>query len=356
MKLFECPTCGQRLYFENTKCEQCGGVLGYRPEAGELTTLGAMGGPLWRALDDKGGRFRLCANAAWDACNWLVPEDEPGDYCRACRLNRTIPDLSDTDNLMRWRVLERAKHRLVYSLLALGLPLTDRFRDPQNGLAFDFLAGSPDDLGDHAMIGHANGVITIAVEEADDVHRERSRSEMAEPYRTVLGHFRHEIGHYYWDRLVTGPVLLESFRALFGDERQSYSDALAAHYANGPPADWSQRFVSTYASAHPWEDFAETWAHYLHIIDTVETAASFGMQLDQGAEAAAGAHFARVDPQDFDALIAAWASLTYVLNSVSLSMGQHELYPFVLAPAALGKMRFVHGLIHAPDTLSASKY
>jgi hypothetical protein len=352
MKLFECPICSQRLYFENTRCEQCGCTLGYVPERADLTALGAMGGSLWRALDDKGGKFRFCNNAAWDACNWLIEADEPGDYCRACRLNRTVPDLSDIDNLMRWRVLERAKHRLVYSILALKLPLVDRFTDPAHGLAFDFLAGSRDDGADLAQIGHANGVITIAVEEADDVHREVNRNELSEPYRTVLGHFRHEVGHYYWDRLVTPGVLRDTFRNLFGDERRSYSDALAAHYTDGPPENWRANHVSSYASAHPWEDFAETWAHYLHIVDTVETASYFGMRLDPDAgrelDGDAATRFASVDATDFDALIAAWVSLTYALNCLSLSMGQRELYPFVLAPAALGKMRFVHGLIHAP--------
>ncbi|MFW5659898.1 MAG: zinc-binding metallopeptidase family protein [Oceanicaulis sp.] len=348
MKLFQCPACGQRLYFENTRCERCGCVLGYRSETASLTALGALGGSLWRALDGEGGRYRLCANAAWDACNWLVPADSEDAHCRACRLNRTIPDLRDPDNLMRWRVLERAKHRLVYSLIDLGLPLTDRFRDPGAGLAFDFLAAGPD--GVRAVTGHANGVITLAVEEADDVERERHRNELAEPYRTVLGHLRHEVGHYYWDRLVTPGVLWTTFRELFGDERAPYAEALARHYETGPPDDWRDRYVSTYASAHPWEDFAETWAHYLHIYDTLETANWFGVRLDiaagDDAAAAEPTRYASLDPRDFDALTSAWSSLTHALNCLSLSMGQPETYPFVLSPGALGKMRFVHGLIH----------
>jgi len=359
MKLFKCPVCGQRLYFENTRCEQCGCTLGYVPERAELTALGAQGGQVWRALDGDRRRYRFCNNAAWEACNWLIEAEAPATYCCACRLNRTIPDLSEPENLTRWRVLEQAKHRLVYTLLALDLPLTDRFSDPARGLAFDFLAGEPGGDGARAVTGHASGVITLAVEEADDVQRERSKSEMAEPYRTVLGHFRHEIGHYYFDRLVTPGVLLTTFRTLFGDERLSYPDALQAHYMNGPPADWRNHFISSYASSHPWEDFAETWAHYLHIIDTMETAAAFRMRLDPHGDPGVvrpdtgedgPSVFSSVDPRDFDALIAAWGPLTQALNSLSLSMGQGELYPFVLPPPALGKMRFVHGLIHAPES------
>src|SRR6202011_5238904 len=37
--------------------------------------------------------------------------------------------------------------------------------------------------------------------------------------------------------------------------------------------------VTPYASAHPWEDFAETWAHYFHMVDTLETATAFGLRL-----------------------------------------------------------------------------
>jgi hypothetical protein len=89
----------------------------------------------------------------------------------------------------------------------------------------------------------------------------------------LLGHFRHEVGHYFWDRLVaTDPHQLEEFRVLFGDDRQDYGEALKRHYDEGAPANWQDTYISMYATMHPWEDFAETWAHYLHIVDTLETA------------------------------------------------------------------------------------
>ena len=130
------------------------------------------------------------------------------------------------------------------------------------------------------LTGHLNGVVTINVSEADDAERERRRAGLAEPYRTLLGHMRHEVGHYYWKRLVTGDAdRLARFRELFGDDRDDYAAALTRHYQSGPPQDWQDRFVSAYASAHAWEDWAETWAHYLHMTDTIEIAATCGVSL-----------------------------------------------------------------------------
>jgi hypothetical protein len=361
MKLFECQHCTQLLYFENTRCEQCGHVLGYLPESAVLSALVPEGGKRWRALAAPETLFRLCANAEHNACNWLVPADGRTPFCRACRHNRTIPDLALADNLPRWQRLEAAKHRLIYALLRFGLPLVSKFDEPATGLAFDFLAAPPTDEAPRVMTGHASGLITLNVAEADDAERERARSAMAEPYRTLLGHFRHEVGHYYWERLVRDGVWLAWFRTQFGDERQDYGDALQAHHDQGPPADWQARFVSAYASAHPWEDFAETWAHTLHIVDTLETAAAFGLRIQPvaGRDPALATTIA-FDPyrqRDFDALLRAWLPLTYAVNSLNQSMGQPDLYPFVLAPDVMRKLRFVHGLIFsdalAEDTRAA---
>src|SRR5262249_50270393 len=155
-----------------------------------------------------------------------------------------------------------AKRRLVYTLLALNLPLVSRQEDRESGLSFEFLADPADPAAPRVMTGHAGGVITVNVAEADDAERERRRLQMNEPYRPLLGAFRHEIGHYYWDRLIRGSARLAAFRETFGDERADYAEALDRHHAGGPPGDWQDRFVSAYASSHPWEDWAETWAHY----------------------------------------------------------------------------------------------
>lgn len=345
MRIFHCQRCGQMLFFANTWCERCGHRLGYLPDRAVLSALVPLDGDRWRALADAGRPQRFCANAGHDACNWLVPADGPDRFCRACRLNRTIPGLDRAQNLQRWQRLETAKHRLVYGLLRLDLPLTSRFDDPRAGLAFDLL----DDAQAPVTTGHRAGVITIDAAEADDAERERHRLDLSETYRTLLGHFRHEVGHYYWDRLVRDGPWLDAFRTLFGDERRDYAASVATHYEAGPPADWRRSFISGYASAHPWEDFAETWAHYLHIVDTLETADAFGLQVHpRGGTDPRLDMTADFDPYrqaDFDLLIRTWVPLTYAVNSLNHSMGLPDLYAFVLAPTVMGKLRFVHGLI-----------
>lgn len=350
MKLFECQHCGQLLYFENRRCERCGRALGYLPVEEVLSVLSREGHDQWRAAAaDR--VFRFCANAAYDACNWLVPADSSEHFCLACRLNRTIPDLSAPGNQLRWQRLEAAKHHLVYGLLRLGLRVVGKSADPQAGLAFDFLADLGPELPESARVvtGHRHGLITMDIAEADDGERERHRRAMAEPYRTLLGHFRHEIGHYYWERLVWGGPLLEPFRALFGDERQDYGAGLERHHAAGPPPDWPQRYVSAYASAHPWEDWAESWAHYLHIVDTLEMANAFGLRVHPSAgRDPALATMLGFDPcreNEFAVLVRAWLPLTYALNGLSQSMGHPPFYPFFLVPPVMEKLRFVHDIV-----------
>ena len=311
MKLFECQNCGQPLYFENTQCESCGLRLGYLPAQETVTALRPQA-DRWEALAAPGAGYSLCANAAHQACNWLVDADTSGPFCAACRHHRTIPDLSRSENLLRWRRIELAKRRLFYTILKLRLPLTLRPQDP-NGLVFDFLA--PEAADAPVMTGHAGGLITINLAEADDAERERMRSAMGEPYRTLLGHFRHEIAHYYWDHLVADNAdVLADFRSLFGDERTNYGEALQRHYAEGPVPDWSQRYVTAYASTHPWEDFAETWAHYFHMVDTLETARAFGLKVQprvaHSEDLATSIDF---DPHraEMDRIIDAWLPLTF---------------------------------------------
>jgi hypothetical protein len=349
MKLFECQNCGQPLYFENTSCVSCGMRLGFLPDRQVITALQEVKGA-WKPLAAPAEPQRFCSNAKYYVCNWLVPAEEAQNFCAACRHNRTIPDLNDAENLDHWRKIEFAKHRLFYTLLRLKLPHTTRSEDA-NGLAFDFL--SPGEVP--VLTGHARGVITLNVAEADDPERERQRKSMREPYRTLLGHFRHEIAHYYWDHLFSKPPVVDKFRQLFGDERQDYKEALERYYADGPPPDWAAHFVTAYASAHPWEDFAETWAHYFHMVDTLETAAAFGVRVRP--RIAKGSEFSTVvdfDPHaaDMDRIIEAWLPLTFAVNSINRSMGQPDLYPFVLAPAVINKLEFVHTRIHAASDTS----
>jgi hypothetical protein len=355
MNLFECQNCGHPLYFENTKCESCGLRLGFLPER-EIVTALEPGGDLWRALASPSERYQLCANAQRDVCNWLIRSGSAEPFCAACRHNRTIPDLSLASNLEHWRLVEVAKHRLFYTLLKLQLPLATKAED-ENGLAFDFLAIPATPTGGPVMTGHSDGLITINLSEADDAERERRRHAMGEPYRTLLGHFRHEIAHYYWGRLIANSDRLQEFRDLFGDERKDYAAALQEHYAKGPPGDWPSHFITAYASSHPWEDFAETWAHYFHMVDTLETARAFGVSLRpkvaKGANLAATIDF---DPyrSEMARIIEAWLPLIFAVNSINRSMGQPDLYPFVLTPTVIAKLTFVHDRIRAEHDRDAS--
>ena len=343
MRLFKCPSCGQMLYFENVRCESCGHTLGYDPATSCMRAL-EQDGALWGDAD---GRWRFCTNAGQAACNWLIGADSTDTLCAACRHNHVIPDLSQTENLARWRALEAAKHRLFYTLMRLGLPLATRAEDPEHGLAFDFLAETP--AQPKVLTGHDDGLITIALKEADDIERERMREQMGEVYRTPLGHFRHEVGHHYWDLLVRDSAFLEPFRALFGDERADYAAALRAHYARTHKPGWQEYFVSVYATSHPWEDFAETWAHYLHIVDTLEMAASFGVsihpKLTRDPALQADIAFDPYVEEDMAVIMDAWLPLAFAVNSLNRSMGHADLYPFVLSQAVIGKLGFVHDVV-----------
>jgi hypothetical protein len=348
MKLFSCQNCARIVYFENDHCENCQTRLGYLPD---LQTLSAItpSGDAFLAMADPEGRYRPCANAEHEACNWMVRSDEPGAFCVACRHNRTVPDLSVEENLHRWRKIELAKHHLFYTLLRLGLRPANREDAPDSGLAFDFLSDAGE-IAAPVLTGHDHGLITLNLIEADDGEREQIRQKMGEPYRTLLGHLRHEVGHYFWEELVERGDRAAAFRACFGDERTDYAAALQAYYTNGPTMDWQSNFVSAYASSHPWEDFAETWAHYFHIVDTLEMAGAFGLRVRPNVPASvspeAELDAAAAELDDINALIDLWLPVTFAVNSINRCMGQPDLYPFILTPSVIAKLGFIHDLVH----------
>lgn len=343
------------MFFRNTVCLACNTPLGFEPASGKVhPLLPGKVNETWQLAGHPKKVYWRCANLDSAAgCNWLVDAADASNtrrLCIACRLNRTIPDLSLEENRLLWSHIEVAKRRLVACLLMLELPVASRVdEDPTAGLAFDFLRATPE--SPQVLTGHAGGIITLNIQEADDVKREEIRKTMREPYRTLLGHLRHEVGHYYWDRLIAGSERLEDFRQLFGDERQDYAAALKSNYEHGPPQDWRDQYVSAYASAHPWEDWAETWAHYLHMVDTIETSLSFGLE--------AGNLELGIDPFPRDALfrpdepgaerflffLNAWIQLTAVLNEMSRAMGQPDLYPFAIPRRAVSKLQFIHMVI-----------
>jgi hypothetical protein len=375
--------CGSPVFFRNSECLNCGTPLGY--DSALATLLPLMPGqgintwlqwqPAPKPLPAKAGPqsgqtqegktqlYSRCANLTTPAaCNWLIPqtldaEPAPQPLCQACCLNRTIPDLNDAahpDNGVLWGRIELAKRRLFSSLLALGLPVASLTQDPVRGLAFDLLRAP--DGGPPVMTGHKEGLITLNLLEADDAVREAVRRDLHEPYRTLLGHFRHEMGHYYWDRLVRGTAWMDGFHALFGDETQDYAASLRRNYQQGPPANWQLDHVSAYASSHPWEDWAECWAHYLHMRDTIDTAVSLGLAHDNLHTAhleftpfTMNALYqpAHLEAQQFLDFLNDWTRLTTLLNEMSRSMGQPDFYPFVLPRRVVAKLHFIHLLVTA---------
>ncbi len=357
MKVFHCDHCGHLVFFENTECVACGHRLAYLPDLGVVGSLEDAGDDTWRSpLPRSGGRiYRLCRNYSQEqVCNWTLPADDPNPLCLSCRLTRVIPDLTMAEHRLAWYRLEVAKRRLVFTLLELHLPILSREEDARRGLTFEFMADPAGELGPVFLTGHADGVITINIAEADDAERERRRTSVHEPYRTLLGHMRHESGHYYWDRIVRGGPEMARFSALFGDPDRDYGEALRTHYERGAPVDWQTQFVSAYASSHAWEDWAETWAHYLHIIDTLETAAACGLSLQPGRRdepALKGIPGSVTSPDaPFDRLIETWLPITYALNNLNRGLGLSDAYPFVLSPPAIEKLRFVHDVIGRPET------
>lgn len=348
MKTYHCGNCSNHVFFENVICERCNALLGYVCEDAQIRAFEPAEGNVWRSLhagaDDR--LYKQCENyAVHGVCNWMIPAGSEDALCQACKLTRTTPNLAMPNNRLYWARLETAKRRVLYTLVALGLPVVSREEDPENGLQIDFLE---DAGGKRVMTGHDKGIITMNIAEADDAHREMTRSRMGEPYRTLLGHFRHEIGHYYFDRLIAGTRWLEAFRERFGDERADYGAALQAHYGLGVLQGWEQTYVSAYAAVHPWEDWAETWAHYLHIVDTVDTAAACGLALKpSSAGEPTLTDQTPVEDASFDSLMNRWFPLTYVLNSLNRSLGLPDGYPFALSPLVVDKLRFVHDVVSA---------
>ncbi|THJ32852.1 hypothetical protein E8K88_11265 [Lampropedia aestuarii] len=390
MQTFQCTHCNSLVFFESQSCLYCSSSLGFDPDSLRLIALQALpassanqpsglesqaapnalesGTPaatalsqpaLWSLLDSpeagspdqsQAKRFKFCLNAqSQNNCNFLLDASDPSGYCLSCRQTKTIPNLSTPSNVLAWKTIENAKRRLFYTLAKLGLDV--RERTPR----YEFLEDVPGE--DPVMTGHANGLITLNILEADDAERTRRRINLHEPYRTLLGHLRHEVGHFYWDQFFLQDALaLDAFRALFGDERSDYGQALEHHYAN-PRQDWQQDHVSQYAAAHPWEDWAETWAHYLHLIDVQETACSY--QLQFATQGHAGSIHTTVDnpfvvfaqapqdgsPQDIGPLLNQAMGLSLLLNSLNRSLGHNDAYPFALSTAVLQKLNFVHNAV-----------
>lgn len=321
MQRFECPHCGARLYFENSRCLECGTEVGFSPE--RLAMVDRTAG-------------QTCAQREGAAlCNWMVDDGAAGPLCASCALTRTLPDLSSPGTAERYRIVEQDKRRLCFTLLRAGLG------EALRALRFDVLADPMAVAGGMPSVsmGHLDGVVTLSLAEADPGYRERTRAQLDEPYRTVLGHLRHESGHFFFPRLIASDAgRLARFRALFGDEREDYGAALRAHQA-GARAHDPAAHVSPYASAHPHEDWAETWAHLLHLLDTLESAHSLGL------DAGAGPPDDPFTSRDLDALLAQFAAVVEIVNELNRALGHAAAYPFAPGAGAIEKLAFAHGVL-----------
>jgi hypothetical protein len=341
MRVFRCSVCDQLVFFDNSVCLKCGTALGYLPEERSLVSLVPTGDGTWTQVGGNGAPLRNCANLRLAGCNWMLAPDDPEALCRSCRLTSVRPSDDEAAATTAFARAEAEKRRLLVQVDELGLKIVDRRSDPEAGLTFEFLSSR----GYPVTTGHERGVITLDLSESDDAHREFVRQQLGEPYRTVLGHLRHEIGHYFWPHLVERSPLLEEFRALFGDERQSYQDALRDHYGGEPLAGWEATHVSQYATMHPWEDWAETFAHYLHIHGGLETADSFGLSVDEPSRSVGRAAWSAPEPVSMGDTIGRWLAVTFALNGMSRSIGRGDLYPFVLSPMVVQKLDVVHRAI-----------
>ncbi len=347
LRVFICDSCEQLVFFENSRCLRCHSPLGYVHERRDLVALTEVGPDRLVDTNSPLRAWERCATSRETGCNWLVPAGT-SSRCDSCRLTRTRPADDDAEGMAELVHAEMAKRRLIFQLAELGLPVVARDEAAGRGLAFDLLSSSETKV----ITGHDDGVITLDLAEADPEHREHLRLQLSEPYRTLLGHFRHEIGHYYWPLLVNGPDVLDACRALFGDDREDYAGELKRHYDSPPDPvnSWSSTHISRYATMHPYEDWAETFAHYLHIVDTLQTADSFGLGAaitGQGRSHRTGVQPTSPDRiRSFGEVVDGWLELSYALNQINRSMGHDDLYPFVLAPNVIRKLAFVDRMVH----------
>ncbi|MDQ7992074.1 MAG: putative zinc-binding metallopeptidase [Propionicimonas sp.] len=343
MKLLVCPTCAGLLFLESLRCEACGTEVAYHVPTAEMVAVTGRDIPVGERI------WHPCSNRQWD-CNWLVADETGTGRCFSCQLTRTRPAADDTIALEKLASTAQAKRRLLVQLKSLGLPVDPHF-ERDGGLGFDLISSFSENR--QVMIGHANGIVTIDLAESLDEHRERLRIALGEPYRTMLGHFRHEVGHYYQWVLVEQTDRIDECRGLFGDERASYSDAIARHYATGSPDGWEASFISEYATMHPWEDFAECFAHYLHINETLNTAATAGLELALERQRVITlpqvvAPKERYGAGEFDALLEDWRWVSLFFNRANRAMGKADLYPFRITPAVAEKLRFIHRVLTDP--------
>jgi hypothetical protein len=319
MQRLHCPNCGNEVFFDSLRCVRCATELAF-----ELEPTGSL------RVADAAFAGRCEMRHAW-RCNWQP--DSSGPFCTSCLI---VDAGTHADNPLLAAFL-LAQRRALAQLSELGVAWTGNVDDPaQPPLRFTYRSSV---AGDAPTIGHLAGLITLDLDEADPAEREQIRATLGEQYRTPLGHIRHELGHYVWLRHVASdPARHAEFRAVFGDETVDYAAALDAYYARPEDESWPDEYVSPYATAHPWEDFAESWAQVMHLHDVVTTGAAWGVvEFPDGP----------FDPQQWisTAVLASLAA-----NELARAMGMRDLYPFALSPGARRKIEAAWRLVHGATT------
>jgi len=323
MKIFKCPGCDAPLFFDNLVCA-CGLAVGHDPAAQRFVT------------DQP-----FCANRDSLGCNWLCAPGET--LCNSCRMTSVRPDLAVPGNDLLWARAEAAKRHVLAGLMRWGWFGT---HDTGGRPEFHMLAETTATGSVSVIMGHASGLVTINLAEADASERVRRREMLGEPYRTLIGHFRHEIAHFLFERLSASDAFVAAFRALLGDETQDYGAALARHYEQGPPPDWQTTHVTPYAAAHPHEDWAESAAHAMHLTDIIDSFLAAGLRAVQAPDAGFDA-FAEADPAR---LLDAAIAIGVAMNHVNRAVGQPDLYPFVNTAQTRTKLAFaLHWLAIPPS-------
>ncbi len=344
MKTYTCQ-CNNTLHFDNSQCVSCLREVGWCPNCQGI-----------RAADYNGQSYvclhcqthlQKCTNySVHQVCNRWVVDNGPhtSELCDYCQFNDTIPDTSIPENKKRWYDIEVAKRQMLYNLDILNLPYGTAAEGFELPLSFDFMADTLNEAGETVPVhtGHADGKITINIREADPVEREKLRVNFGEPHRTLVGHFRHEIAHYYWQLLVQNKCEPE-FKRIFGDhENPLYSDALHAYYQNGPRPDWQHNYISAYATMHPWEDFAETFGAYLDMVAVLDTAENVRLTIGKSTDDSAS---------ELDGMLRRYEMLGIKINEINRTMGLLDLVPEVFNASVVEKLRFIHWLVKNANQL-----
>lgn len=326
MLTFRCR-CGNRLFFDNSQCLKCHRRVTRCPECFSLTATEDSQESTFSCHHCDAVLQRCLNDLQYSVCNLAVSRNDAFDLCRFCRLNSVIPDISIDGNISKWHRLEQAKHRVLEIVQRVGLPIGGPSSGLHPELSFCFKSSGVEPVS----TGHAHGRITIDIAEADSAYREQVRVQFGEPQRTLVGHFRHELGHYYWDLLVK-QNRLDQFREIFGDETDpDYSTAQQRYYAEGPIHGWPGQYISAYASMHPWEDFAESFVYYLDMRSVLLTAS----------------HFQLISSNQYESLpemVDQYRQVGLVVNELNRDMGLLDLVPKLIAPPIRRKVEFIHRL------------